>query len=295
MKLVERAIEFAAHAHRKQVRKGTKIPYISHPFAVGMMLQRAGCPEEVVAAGILHDTLEDTSATSDQLLKKFGPVVLEIVQGCSEPDKEASWEERKQHTLDFLKSASLEIRLVACADKLHNIRTVKRDLARHGEATWERFKRGRERQLWYYTGLVESLGYASRFPLLEELQETVADVFGLRPDEPHWQPLRKNKKFMAAAFETAVGEPGVLEAKLPYFKRIKADELMTKVHALATPLDPAFQQSYDELDRYLSVRGMAFPEEEGKRAVRIAAVLRSILYAYPSEVYHQFDRFAEAE
>ena len=58
--LIEKAIEFAAYAHRDQTRKGTKIPYISHPYAVGMILLKAGCNEEVVAAGILHDTLEDT-------------------------------------------------------------------------------------------------------------------------------------------------------------------------------------------------------------------------------------------
>lgn len=86
-------------------RKGTDIPYISHPCAVGMILQKAGCSEEVVIAGILHDTLEDTETTERDLLDRFGPVVLEIVKGCSEPDKGASWEERKQHTLDELKHA----------------------------------------------------------------------------------------------------------------------------------------------------------------------------------------------
>jgi (p)ppGpp synthase/HD superfamily hydrolase len=100
------------------------------------------------------------------------------VKGCSEPDKGASWEERKQHTMEFLKEASLPIRQVACADKLHNIRSIKRDLAEHGEKAWERFNRGIESQRWYYTGLVGSLGYASRFPLLEQLRDEVNEVFG---------------------------------------------------------------------------------------------------------------------
>jgi (p)ppGpp synthase/HD superfamily hydrolase len=140
--LVEQAIEFAAYAHRDQKRKGTDIPYISHPYAVGMILLKAGCSEEVVAAGILHDTLEDTDTTERDVLERFGPVVLEIVKGCSEPDKGASWEERKQHTLDELKQADLPIRLVACEDKLHNIRAIQRDLKAHGEEAWKRFKRG---------------------------------------------------------------------------------------------------------------------------------------------------------
>jgi (p)ppGpp synthase/HD superfamily hydrolase len=177
MSLIDQAIEFAAYAHRTQKRKGTKIPYISHPFAVGMMLQQAGCSEEVVVAGILHDTLEDTKTSKKMLLKRFGPVVLDIVKGCSEPDKGASWEERKQHTMEFLIEASLSIRQVACADKLHNIRSIRRDVEEHGDKTWERFNRGFESQRWYYTSLVESLGYASRFPLMDQLQEEVNGVF----------------------------------------------------------------------------------------------------------------------
>lgn len=177
MSLIDQALEFAAYAHRDQKRKGTEIPYISHPLAVGMILQRARCTEEEIVAGILHDTLEDTEATEEQILAIFGSEVLEIVKGCSEPNKGATWEERKQHTLEELKLASLPIRQVACADKLHNIRSIKRDLQKYGEEAWTRFKRGRMSQQWYYEGLVESLGYASRFALLDELEDEVEAVF----------------------------------------------------------------------------------------------------------------------
>ncbi len=67
MNTIEKAIIFAAKAHRNQTRKGTDIPYITHPFAVGMYLQKANCSEEVIAAGILHDTLEDTETTYNDL------------------------------------------------------------------------------------------------------------------------------------------------------------------------------------------------------------------------------------
>ncbi|GGD99995.1 HD domain-containing protein [Paenibacillus nasutitermitis] len=112
--IIEKAIEFGAYSHRNQTRKGTEIPYISHPYAVGMILLKAGCNEEVVAAGILHDTLEDTETTDEQLRALFGPVVLGTVQGCSEPDKGAIWGERKQHTLEVLKTSNLAIRQVSC-------------------------------------------------------------------------------------------------------------------------------------------------------------------------------------
>lgn len=290
MTLIDEAIAFAAHAHRKQTRKGTKIPYISHPYAVGMILQKAGCKEEVVAAGILHDTLEDTKTTREQLLERFGPTVLEIVEGCSEPDKEASWEERKQHTLDYLRTAPLEVRLVACADKLHNIRSVARDLEKHGEETWERFKRGRDRQQWYYAGLVDSLGHASRFQLLEQLQEAVALVFDLVTESPDWKPLRSNKKFMKAVFETADGNPETLAAKMPYFKKVKAADLMTSVHASAYPIMPESELAvdYEKLTDYFKERELplAYGTAEGDRLIGFGAALMRRLHMYPSEIYH---------
>lgn len=179
MDIIDQAIEFAAKAHRNQYRKGTDIPYISHPVGVGMILQKAECSEEAIIAGILHDTLEDTDTTEDDILNNFGEEVLTIVKSCSEPDKGARWEDRKKHTIDYLKSAPLFVRQVACADKLHNLRSIKRDLTNLGEATWNRFKRGREMQKWYYTELVKSLGHESDFPLLVLLKKEVENVFGL--------------------------------------------------------------------------------------------------------------------
>ncbi len=186
MNMIDKAIEFAAKAHSKQFRKGTDIPYISHPFGVGMILLEAGCKEDVVAAGILHDTLEDTDTTEEDLRSNFGDQVLKIVEGCSEPDKKASWEERKKHTIDYLKDASFSVRQVSCADKLHNLRSIKRDLEYLGETAWNRFKRGREMQKWYYTEIVKSLGYKSRFPLLDLLRDEVEEVFGSSLEKDNW-------------------------------------------------------------------------------------------------------------
>jgi (p)ppGpp synthase/HD superfamily hydrolase len=182
MNLIEKAIITATKAHDKQYRKKTKIPYIIHPYSVGMILMKKGCNDEVVAAGLLHDTVEDTKLTLEDIEKEFGNTVAEIVRGCSEPDKNLSWEERKEHTLAKLKTASLDIRLVACADKIHNIRSIRDDLMVQGESVWKRFNRGKEKQEWYYKGLVVSLGYASKFELLEQLEEEVGLLFGGKHD-----------------------------------------------------------------------------------------------------------------
>lgn len=181
--MIEKAIHIAVRCHDRQKRKGTKTPYIVHPFAVAVTLARAGCPEEVITAGILHDTLEDTTLTEEALERGFGPIVAAIVKGATEPDSgNASWEQRKAHTIKYLREeAPLEVRLVAAADKLHNICSIAADLETHGEAVWDRFNRGRGEQAEYYRGLVDSLcrrndntGYE---PLFQTLERKVKEVF----------------------------------------------------------------------------------------------------------------------
>lgn len=151
------AITMATVAHGDQRRKGTDIPYIVHPFSVAMILSQVGYSEEVVVAGVLHDTVEDTDLTLDEIREHFGTRVADIVEGCSEPDRSLPWETRKQHSLEYLTTASREVRAVSCADKLHNIRSIVADYREVGEQVWDRFNRGREQQEWYYRGLAESL------------------------------------------------------------------------------------------------------------------------------------------
>jgi (p)ppGpp synthase/HD superfamily hydrolase len=179
MDLIEKAIQVATLAHDGQYRKNSKIPYISHPVAVGMILIKAGYADELVAAGVLHDTLEDTSLTSSEIKQWFGSRIAEIVEGCSEPDKSLSWEARKEHTIQFLKNAPEDIRIVSCADKLHNIRSILDRYVLEGDEVWSIFKRGREQQEWYYRNILESLRHNSEFILLKELSVEIDQLFGL--------------------------------------------------------------------------------------------------------------------
>lgn len=155
MDMLDTAIELAARAHRGQLRKGTDVPYIAHPFGVGLILARAGYDEEVIIAGILHDTVEDTDVTLERVEETFGARVAAIVRGCSEPDKDLPWEDRKHHTIEQLATASIEVQAVTCADKLHNVRSLMAALREEGPGVWARFNRGREQQAWYYRGLAE--------------------------------------------------------------------------------------------------------------------------------------------
>ncbi|WP_160723779.1 HD domain-containing protein [Bacillus sp. USDA818B3_A] len=177
MDVIEKSLQVAAKAHDKQRRKGSDIPYIVHPVAVGMMLMKAGFNDSLVAAGILHDTVEDTGLTLNDIEKEFGTEITKIVEGCSEPDKSLSWDQRKAHTIEYLKTAPIEIRAVACADKLHNVRSITNDYGRMGEEIWSRFNAGKEKQEWYYTNIVNSLRCQDSFPLIEELEVAVQNLF----------------------------------------------------------------------------------------------------------------------
>jgi len=183
--MILKAIIFATKAHAGQYRKGTDVPYIVHPISVGMSLLHAGAPEDAVVAGILHDTLEDTKATADELRREFGDAVTAIVQGCSEPDKSMPWEERKRHTMKYLQVAPPEVLMVTCADKLCNVRDIAWALRHVGDKVWQRFNRGRMAQEWYYREILLSIRALYDHPqgsvvrtLWEELAYEVDVVFG---------------------------------------------------------------------------------------------------------------------
>jgi (p)ppGpp synthase/HD superfamily hydrolase len=168
------------------VRKGIEAPFITHPFAVAMILARAGFDEDIIAAGLLHDTVEDAGVTIAELRRHFGDAVADIVAGCSEPDKSLPWEDRKQHTLEALRTAPLAVRAVTCADKLHNLRCLRVAQAAKGEGVWQHFKRGRAEQTWLFQNLAACLVEASAgqrdAALCQQFSDEVSEFFG-RPTE----------------------------------------------------------------------------------------------------------------
>ncbi len=171
------AICFAAIAHQNQLRKGSKTPYIAHLCEVVQILTAAGCEETLLIAGLLHDTLEDTAVTADELRETFGDAVLALVRTASE-DKSQSWEQRKQHTVTYLSGqAGLEELLLACADKVSNLRSIRADLDALGEQVWSRFRRGREQQGWYYGALLDAFAPLADYDMYREYAALYADIF----------------------------------------------------------------------------------------------------------------------
>jgi (p)ppGpp synthase/HD superfamily hydrolase len=154
--VIFKAIEFATKAHSGQYRKGTKIPYITHPLNVAKILIEYMCPEPVIVAGILHDTLEDTPVTFDEIRDLFGNEVADLVDAVSEPNKsDYTWENRKAHTLKRLRTSLPEVLIISLADKLDNIKAIREDYHKMGDGLWKRFRRPKEKQQWYYETLAD--------------------------------------------------------------------------------------------------------------------------------------------
>ncbi|UCG22853.1 MAG: bifunctional (p)ppGpp synthetase/guanosine-3',5'-bis(diphosphate) 3'-pyrophosphohydrolase [Chloroflexota bacterium] len=188
--MVDRAIGFAARAHQRQRRKVGDVPYIAHPVAVAMLLSRMGCDETVVAAGLLHDTVEDTSVTIEEIRREFGDVVGDIVAGCTEPPKKGNgWEARKLHMIESLRDAPLAVKLVSAADKYHNLSHTRYNERLRGPAVWKKFGRGKEEQAWYYRAVLASLlantPEAQSYPIFAMLSGIVDELFdGVAPRSP---------------------------------------------------------------------------------------------------------------
>lgn len=154
--MLDLALDYAFKAHRGMTRKGTNIPYITHPLEVMTILMVEGFSETLQIAGLLHDTIEDTSITDEQLTRLFGSEVAYLVDSVSE-DKSLPWEERKAHTIESLRMLSYESKALLLADKLANLRSIHRDYHVIGDLVYSRFNRGKEQQLHYYQAIIDAM------------------------------------------------------------------------------------------------------------------------------------------
>lgn len=156
--MYEKAKVFIKEAHRGQRRKITGEPYFSHPFNVARILQQAGFGTDVVVAGLLHDVVEDTPITIEEIETEFGKHVAQLVAAHTE-NKDLSWEERKAHTIEVVRNGSLEEKAIIVADKLDNLTSVKYALSSEGDRVWNYFKRGYSLQKWYNQSVVKNMTY----------------------------------------------------------------------------------------------------------------------------------------
>ena len=181
--LLDRAIIFAVRAHAGTERRGKGFPYIVHPMEAVEIVATMTNDQELLAAAALHDTVEDTDTTIEQIRAEFGIRVAEFVATESdEPhmngDSIENWRARKQAAIDRLASAPLDAKMVALGDKLSNMRAIARDYALQGDKLWNLFHaKDRKDHEWHYRGLAEALNELKETFAYKEFEELVNQVF----------------------------------------------------------------------------------------------------------------------
>ncbi len=176
---IKKALRFSIKTHevyQKQKRKGKDIPYIVHPLTAALILARAGASADTVAAGILHDTIEDSvpgkKVTEAMLVERFGKKVAGIVADVSENSKLKTWEERKNEAISHIKSFSRDSLLVKAADILANASEILEDFEDEGDHVFTRFSAPKDRVIWYYcTAVATILKKWPEIPLAKGLKE----------------------------------------------------------------------------------------------------------------------------
>jgi GTP pyrophosphokinase len=168
------ALTFAMEAHGDQTRKGGGIPYVSHLLGVASLVLEAGGDEDMAIAGLLHDTIEDTATTAEDIEARFGRRVAFIVVGCSDTDEKPKppWRTRKERYIAHLRSPDVpeDVLTVSRADKLHNARSMLVDYRALGETFWTRFNAEVDEQLWYLSSLVDVFTERLPGPTTDELR-----------------------------------------------------------------------------------------------------------------------------
>ena len=185
MNKMEKAILFATKAHAGSFRKGKTKPYILHPLEAMMIVADLTDDEELLAAAVLHDTVEDTNTTAAEIEREFGESVASLVVSESENKREdrsaeETWKTRKQETIDHLKLASRDVKLVCLGDKLSNMREIYRDYTKLGDDLWQRFNQKDKREHgWYYSEIYRILrAEFGDVPVIREYAELLEKVFG---------------------------------------------------------------------------------------------------------------------
>ncbi len=185
MTTLERAIIFATQAHEGTRRKGKERLYILHPIEVMTIVGSITEDEEILAAAVLHDTVEDTDVKQGDIEREFGKRVAELVVSESENKREdqpaeSTWQIRKAETIEHLKHSDRDIKLICLGDKLANIREMSRDYALLGDGLWERFnQKDKSLHCWYYSSVYQVLAEEfGNVPAIQEYKALLEYVFG---------------------------------------------------------------------------------------------------------------------
>lgn len=185
---LEKAYQYAANAHYGQYRKGTEIPYFTHIITTVNYCMELTDDVEVLQAAILHDTVEDTAVTLQDLRRDFGERVARIVEADTEDkrrDRPASetWEIRKRETVLQLADKPREAKIVMLADKTANAESLLKEWEQCGDAVWNKFNmRDKKKQEWYFRSVADCLAEFSDTSVMLKLMEYIDRLFGKKAE-----------------------------------------------------------------------------------------------------------------
>jgi (p)ppGpp synthase/HD superfamily hydrolase len=175
--LTDKALRLAFAAHEGQKRH-EGVPYITHPVAVALMLAQNGFGEEVVAAALCHDVLEDTAVAEDAMRQELGDTVTGIVKAVSY-DRSLPWKGQRERYIESVREAGESAMAVSLADKIHNAQSLLALHAAEGPAMWGKFSATKEQKLWFEEAMLAMLKEAWQHPLVGEYEGLVAKLKAL--------------------------------------------------------------------------------------------------------------------
>jgi len=183
--MIDLAIRFAAVAHKDMVRKGNGQPYIFHPLEVLNLVSMMTLEDEVLCAAVLHDTVEDTDVTIEDIKREFGERVARIVSYESENkrgniNKANTWVDRKRETIEVIRSIDdIAAKMVCLADKVSNLRSFHLGLLDRGEEFWNNFnQKDPLKHYWYYNELKDALSDLKQQAVYKEYCFLIDAIFG---------------------------------------------------------------------------------------------------------------------
>ncbi len=179
--IIEKATRIAVEAHKNQTRKADDSPYIIHPFMVALKLQKYNFEDEIIAAALTHDVLEDTDYPVEKFREELGDEVYKIVKAVTN-DGSLDWEEKKKQYVETVRNGSEGAKAVSVADKIHNLECLLIAYKEQGQEVWKKFNRGKDKKVWFETEVLKMLKETWQHPLIEEY-EKLLEIFKKETEE----------------------------------------------------------------------------------------------------------------
>jgi len=175
LSLIEKAIRIIVVAHANQKRKNDGSPYVVHPLMVAIKLMKYNFSDEVIAAALVHDVLEDTDIPEQELRDNLGNEVVEMVKMVTN-DNSLSWEDKKSKYVEMVRNGSKEVKAISIADKIHNAENFLFTHSQIGSEIWEKFSRGKETKMWFEEEMLKMFKETWSHPMIKEYEELVEQM-----------------------------------------------------------------------------------------------------------------------